>query len=98
MYEKPNDVKQRDSFVESKWKELSSLSAAKKKVLDDDLARELEKERLRMEFARLATEFTRYTKDTADDVTVAHFGFTLEEVEAYQVLYFVNDILTTPFV
>jgi len=84
VFEKPNDVKSRDSTVESKWKELSSLSAAKKKVLDEDLARELEKERLRMEFARLATEFIRYTTDAADEVTVAHFGFTLEEVEAFQ--------------
>jgi len=52
--------------------------------LDDDLARELEKERLRMEFARLASNFSRYTKDTAEEVAVSHFGFSLEEVEAYQ--------------
>lgn len=60
------------------------MSAAKKKVLEADLARELEKERLRLEFAHLASEFTRWTKDQAEDVAVSHFGFNLEEVEAYQ--------------
>jgi hypothetical protein len=85
VFEHPNEIKARESAIDSKWEELSKLSAAKRIVLDADLVRELEKERLRMEFARLATEFTRYTTDTSEEVRVSHFGFSLEEVVAYEV-------------
>jgi len=63
---------------------LSKLSVDKRKVLDADLARELERERLRMEFARHAAEFTRWAKDTSDEVNVTNFGFLLEEVDAFK--------------
>jgi len=78
VFENPQEIRTRESDIDTKWQNLTQLSAQKKKVSDDDLARELEKERLRMEFARLATEFTRWTKDTADSLDTAHFGFILE--------------------
>jgi len=59
------------------------LSAAKKHVLDGDLAREIEKERLRLLFANQAGEFIRWTKGLVEDFAVAHFGFNLKEVQQY---------------
>jgi len=47
------------------------------------LQTELEKERLRLEFAHLAGEFTRWTRDTIESAEVTNFGFTLEEVEKF---------------
>jgi len=79
-------VQTREGEIDDKWSSLSSLSAQKKKVLEADLARETEKERLRMEFAHLAAEFVRWTKETSDNVAVSQFGFTLEEVESYQAI------------
>jgi len=84
VFEHPEDIKKRESNIDSKWSQLSTLSAAKKKALDADLERELQKEKLRLSFAGLVTEFMRYTKDTADDVNVSSFGFTLEEVQSYK--------------
>jgi len=70
--------------IEDSWVTLAQFSSAKKKVLEADLATELEKERLRLEFAHLASEFQRWIKDKSEDVAVSHFGFNIEEVEAYQ--------------
>jgi len=73
-------VNQREADIQDKFDNtLSGLSAAKKKVLQDDLARELEKERLRLEFAHLASEFLRWSKDTVENVESTRFGFTLEK-------------------
>eukprot|EP01102_Stenamoeba_stenopodia_P022908 TRINITY_DN971_c0_g1_i1.p1 TRINITY_DN971_c0_g1~~TRINITY_DN971_c0_g1_i1.p1 ORF type:complete len:974 (+),score=372.77 TRINITY_DN971_c0_g1_i1:168-3089(+) len=70
--------------VDAKWVHLSELSAQKKAVLTDDLNRELEKERLRLEWAHRATDYVSWVKDVLDNVIgFAQFGFTLEEVEAY---------------
>jgi len=70
--------------VDVKWAQLSELSAAKKAVLTEDLNRELEKERLRLEWAHRATDYVSWVKDVLDNVVgFAQFGFTLEEVEAY---------------
>lgn len=72
--------------VDAKWVELSNGSSAKRAQLDADLARELEKERLRLEWANLSNEFVSWCQDVIDNsITFAHFGFTLEEVEAYAV-------------
>jgi len=83
-FENPNEIHNREKHVDDKFKELHGLSADKRKVLEADLHREQEKERLRLEYAHLASEFSRWTKETAEDVSDAQFGFTLEEVEAYQ--------------
>jgi len=83
-FENPQEIHDREADLDAKFSQLAQLSVEKRKVLDADLAREVEKERLRMEFARLATEFTRWTKESAEDLKVSSFGFTLEEVEAHQ--------------
>jgi len=51
--------------------------------LDADLAREKRKEELRVEFAKLASEFSRFAKDTSAQSKTTLFGFVLEEVEAF---------------
>jgi len=81
----PEEVKEREGHVDGEWEELSKLSAAKKAILDEDLARELKKEELRLHFANAAGDFERWTKDTSSDSKSTHFGFTLEEVEAFKV-------------
>eukprot|EP00004_Rigifila_ramosa_P010201 TRINITY_DN21_c0_g1_i2.p1 TRINITY_DN21_c0_g1~~TRINITY_DN21_c0_g1_i2.p1 ORF type:complete len:1238 (-),score=389.66 TRINITY_DN21_c0_g1_i2:44-3250(-) len=83
-YERPQDITNREAELEKQFVQLRDLSAAKKKVLEGDLARELEKERLRLEFAHLAAEFSRWTKEVAENVALTHFGFTLDEVVAFE--------------
>lgn len=77
-------IKQPEAEVDSKFASLSEASTAKRAVLDADLARELEKERLRLEWANLASEYVAWAADVVNNnLSFAHFGFTLEEVEAY---------------
>jgi len=63
---------------------LSQLSAAKLQVLQNDLKHEQEKERLRLEFAHHANEFTRFVHDTVENSKLTQFGFNLPEVEAFK--------------
>jgi len=84
VWEKPDEIEARMKFVADKFAELAQLSTAKNKTLQDDLAREKEKERLRLLFAHLAGELTRFSKDTSEKLALARFGFTLAEVESYQ--------------
>jgi len=62
---------------------LAGLSSEKKKVLEADLAREQEKERLRLLFAQLASEYSRWTREMTDNMDTTHFGFSLDEVENF---------------
>lgn len=84
VFETPDELRARESEIDGHWDDLAHLHEAKKKVLEDDLARELEKERLRIEFAHLASDFVVWTKDTAENVAAAHFGFSLPEVEQFK--------------
>jgi len=84
VYETPDKLNAREGEIDAHWEELGKLYEAKKKVLEDDLARELEKERLRIEFAHLASDFVGWTKDIAEDLAATHFGFSLPEVEEYK--------------
>ena len=84
VYENPDEIKSREAAIDEKWVELDNLAEAKKAVLDEDLAREKEKERLRLMFAGQAVEFIRWTGDQAENTANTQFGFTLEEVEAYK--------------
>lgn len=80
----PDEVTGRESETDSKMAHLSSLSATKRGVLDGRLANEIEKERLRLKFATEAGEFSGWTASLAEDLSKAHFGFSLQEVEAFQ--------------
>lgn len=53
-YEKPNELKQKVSFVEEQLKKLADLAVTKKKNLELALKKEEQKENLRLEFSHLA--------------------------------------------
>eukprot|EP00005_Dracoamoeba_jomungandri_P003674 CAMPEP_0174252636 /NCGR_PEP_ID=MMETSP0439-20130205/2017_1 /TAXON_ID=0 /ORGANISM="Stereomyxa ramosa, Strain Chinc5" /LENGTH=960 /DNA_ID=CAMNT_0015333199 /DNA_START=29 /DNA_END=2908 /DNA_ORIENTATION=- len=82
VWEQPELITGHESDVANKWAELAELSGEKRRVLDGDLEREEEKERLRIEFAQLAADYVRWSSDNENNL-VSHFGFTLAEVEAY---------------
>eukprot|EP00457_Paulinella_chromatophora_P000332 gb/GEZN01000332.1/.p1 GENE.gb/GEZN01000332.1/~~gb/GEZN01000332.1/.p1 ORF type:complete len:1264 (+),score=321.05 gb/GEZN01000332.1/:544-4335(+) len=82
-WETPEDVKSREKFVDDSWATLDTLSASKKAVSDKNLKDELRKEELRVEFANVASAFTRWARDVVGEATSTQFGLTLEEVEAF---------------
>jgi len=77
-------VKAREQEVDAKHAELSGFKDEKAKVLDAALKKELEKERLRLKFANAASEFARYVESQSELLESSHFGFSLDEVEAYK--------------
>jgi actinin alpha len=83
-YERSTEVSARTQEVEDNFASLLDLSKARRPELEADLAREIEKERLRLEWAKLASAFNRWTHNKIDNLAGVHFGFTLEEVETYQ--------------
>jgi len=83
VFPTPDEITGRENDIDTKWAELDAAAAEKRAYLDECLAREQRKEELRLEFARLAHDLERWVKDTCENLAVAMFGFTLEEVEAY---------------
>ena len=79
------------SGVEGQFNGLATPEAAKLKTLEDDLAREKHKEKLRLDFASSATDLEQYVNDQIDFVAGSHFGDTLEAVEAYQATLSASD-------
>ena len=49
-------------------------------VLEDALALEIRKDKLRLKFANQASEYVLWAKEHADHAAQTHFGFTLPEV------------------
>lgn len=97
-WDSPAFVQDPEQSIDAKFDELSQASAAKRAVLDAGLARELEKERLRLEWANLASEYISWAQDTIENaLTHTHFGFTLEEVEAFatQLVVLAGETLAT---
>jgi len=82
-FEHTNDVKGRTDHINQLFNELEQLYKNKKPILEQDLAREIEKERLRLKFAKEATEFKQWESDIISTISLTHFGFTLKEVEAF---------------
>lgn len=83
--EDPSIISNPEVDIDAKFINLSGLSSQKRDVLNADLERELEKERLRLEWANLANDYASWTKDVVENVvSYAHFGFTLEEVQAFE--------------
>ena len=73
-----------EADVDAKFGELTAASHKKRATLDADLARELEKERLRLEWANLSSEYVAWAADVVtNNLAHTHFGFTLDEVEAF---------------
>ncbi len=84
VFETPEELEARESSIDTKWDSLTALSQSKKAALEESLRQELEKERLRLEFAHIASEFERWKKDTVDNVlSDTQFGFTLADVGAH---------------
>ena len=88
VYERPEEIREREAEVDEHWAQLATLSAARAKTLADLLARELRKEELRIEFADAAEGLKRFGVDVVARIgTQAEqkllFGHTLAEVEAY---------------
>jgi len=83
VFPTPNEVRDRESDIDHKWKALDSAAAAKKSALDKALALELKKEELRLQFANLARDYTRWAGAQAQTAGQAVFGFTLAEVSAF---------------
>lgn len=82
-FHKKDEINSKASSLDAKFKSLEALETAKNKVLEDDLAREKHKEKLRLDFASVATDFTQYCHDQIDLVSNTYFGDTLEAVQAY---------------
>jgi len=83
-WEDPAELTDRHGLIDSKFTSLRGLAGQKRQALDASLALELEKEQLRLEWTRLANEFTTWVKDALENVLpFSQFGFTLEEVEAF---------------
>ena len=83
-FETPDEITTREAQVDGKWVDLSHECDAKAVVLEEDLKRELEKERLRLLFAAKAGSMSRWAKEAADKAKATQFGFTLEEVQSFK--------------
>jgi len=81
--ENPDEIRGRLDDIKKQMDELATLRDTLKKDLDDALAREVEKERLRLEYAHLALEYTKFVRDRKADLSIETFGFTLEEVQEH---------------
>lgn len=96
VFENPAEIDVRATDIDTKWQQLAGLSVEKKRILEADLEREKEKERLRVEFATLANDFIVWTKERSEDAGVFDFGFEIEFVEAYaKTLEFSNQEIET---
>jgi len=82
-FEHGHDVSGRSDHINHLFNELEQLYNKKKPVLEDDLAREKEKERLRLKFAKEANDFKQWESDIISTVSLTHFGFTLKEVQSF---------------
>ena len=54
-------------------------------TLDAALKLEQTKEKLRLDFASQASDFVLWAKEAADHTANTHFGFTLQQVEAFDI-------------
>jgi len=85
-YHKKDEISALYSKQETNFNGLTPLEAAKSKQLEEDLAREKHKEKLRLDFASAATDLEQYIFDQIDFVSHPHFGDTLEAVQAYEAI------------
>jgi hypothetical protein len=81
-YERSAEVSARTQEVESHFGSLLDLSSVRRPELGADLAREIEKERLRLEWAKLASAFNRWTHNKTDTLA----GYTAPTFQPFQVV------------
>jgi len=82
-YEDKASIQASADNASAQLQSLHEQAAEKKQYLQDCLAREEKKEELRLKYAIIAGELERMVKNACDKLPIEHFGFTLEEVEAY---------------
>jgi Ca2+-binding EF-hand superfamily protein len=92
-FEAQNDVKGREDFVEKSWSTLDAMSKKKQEDLEAALKLELTKEKLRLDFGSQASDFMLWAKEAADHTSNSHFGFTLQQVEAFDIKGNDNQVL-----
>jgi len=78
--ENPDEILARHAKVDSHLVALAELASALKADLEALLEREKEREKMRLEYAHLALEFSKWVSETCKTMAIEHFGFTLEEV------------------
>eukprot|EP00823_Brevimastigomonas_motovehiculus_P005144 TRINITY_DN362_c0_g1_i3.p1 TRINITY_DN362_c0_g1~~TRINITY_DN362_c0_g1_i3.p1 ORF type:complete len:1611 (+),score=620.13 TRINITY_DN362_c0_g1_i3:65-4897(+) len=81
-FEKPEEVKARETETEDAWTMMDKLAQEKRKALEEALALEEKKEALRLKYAGLAGEILRAMKGVCERLMVTVFGYTLKDVEA----------------
>jgi hypothetical protein len=81
-YERAAEVSARTQEVEAHFGSLLELSSARRPELEADLAREIEKERLRLEWAKLASAFNRWTHNKTDTLA----GYTAPTFQTFHVV------------
>jgi len=87
-FETPEEITERETEIETHWVALDTHAAARKKTLDDRLAREVRKEELRVNFANAASKVVAFVDDRvaiiggSEDQKV-EFGSTIQEVESH---------------
>lgn len=92
VFETPEEVRDREAFVDQKWNvELTQAADEKKKALEAALQREVRKEELRLQFANRAGDFAAWAKEAADNIASTAFGFTFLEVQAFENTLNAND-------
>jgi len=77
-------IKELEDEVDNHLVKLLDLSNQKRSTLEEDRAREQEKERLRLLFASQASNFKAFENEVITNAVVTHFGFSLKEVENFQ--------------
>jgi hypothetical protein len=82
-WEDRKQIQDRLDYIPASLAELDKLHSAKKAKLDADLAKEIRKEWLRVEWAKLTGEFLDESRDVCASAPTTMFGFVLEEVEAF---------------
>jgi Ca2+-binding EF-hand superfamily protein len=82
-YEDKDSVQQGDENCSLRLQQLHQEAGAKEQYLNECLVREEKKEELRLKYAIIAGEMERMVRNACDTIAIEHFGFTLEDVEAY---------------
>ena len=83
-WEDPVGLKGREDDVDGKWGVLENHAATLKSDLDAALAREQEKERLRLLWTDLSGTFLRFNANNVSAASSSIFGYSLEEVKAFE--------------
>jgi hypothetical protein len=78
------NLQKRQQDVTDRLAHLAELEGKLRAELQQALKLELQKEKLRLEYAHEALEYTKWTGATCSSLAIETFGFNLEEVQAYK--------------